>query len=103
MAGAGDVNGDGYADVIVGVPTQRHNGQAYVYLGGAPGFGDTPAATLTEPGPERQLGCRWPARGTSTATATPTDRRRSTIAAATGAGRAYVYLGGAAGLATRPP
>jgi hypothetical protein len=35
-AGAGDVNGDGYADIIIGSPSQSGgNGQAFVYYGGA--------------------------------------------------------------------
>ena len=40
MAGAGDVNGDGYADVIVGAPaTTRasYEGAAFVFLGARPG------------------------------------------------------------------
>ncbi|UCE17172.1 MAG: FG-GAP repeat protein [Gemmatimonadota bacterium] len=37
VSGAGDVNGDGYADVIVGAPWRNSNtGWAYVYYGGAP-------------------------------------------------------------------
>jgi hypothetical protein len=41
---AGDVNGDGYDDVIVGVPD---SGRAYVYMGAASGLNTTPALTLT--------------------------------------------------------
>jgi hypothetical protein len=39
---AGDVNGDGYADVIVGAPRynddQTDEGRAYVYYGSASGL-----------------------------------------------------------------
>ncbi len=46
IAGAGDVNGDGYADVILGVPLYDHemhdDGQAHVYYGGPDGPGDEP-------------------------------------------------------------
>jgi hypothetical protein len=43
VACAGDVNGDGYADVLVGAP---NNGEAYLYLGSLDGLEDTPSATL---------------------------------------------------------
>ncbi len=52
VAGAGDVNSDGYADVIVGAPmdeipsifppTIPNEGVAYVYLGGSGGLSTTP-------------------------------------------------------------
>lgn len=43
MAGAGDVNGDGYDDVIVGDFTED---EAYIYLGSAAGLAATAATTL---------------------------------------------------------
>ncbi len=43
LAGAGDVNGDGYADVVIGAPfdsqTAYEAGRAEVFLGGAAGLG----------------------------------------------------------------
>src|SRR6185295_9831852 len=46
----GDVNGDGYDDVLVGAPNYSigavNRGRAYLYLGGAV-IGTTPALTLT--------------------------------------------------------
>jgi hypothetical protein len=52
LAGAGDVNGDGYPDVVVGSP-DRHGlaaGAAYLYLGGPTGLPATPSLTLVPPG-----------------------------------------------------
>jgi hypothetical protein len=46
IASAGDVDGDGYADLVVGSPGAD---TAYLYLGGPAGFADPPAATLTGP------------------------------------------------------
>jgi hypothetical protein len=49
--GAGDVNGDGYEDVIIGAPNADNGavtftGKAYLYFGGPAGPSATPAATL---------------------------------------------------------
>lgn len=43
VASAGDVNGDGYGDVIVGAQGADAKGRAYVYLGGASGLNTVPA------------------------------------------------------------
>ena len=53
VAGAGDVNGDGYADVIAGARLydagQGDEGAAFVYLGGAKGVVDgNPAAAAAQ-------------------------------------------------------
>jgi hypothetical protein len=54
FASAGDVNGDGFADVVVGAPhgcigSDSAPEAAYIYLGNATGFATPPAATLTPP------------------------------------------------------
>lgn len=46
VAGAGDINADGYDDVIVGSGTVS---KAYVYMGSASGVATTPTTTLTSP------------------------------------------------------
>jgi hypothetical protein len=49
VASAGDVNGDGFADVIVGAPNydngQSNEGAAFVFLGGPDGIADAGAAS----------------------------------------------------------
>jgi hypothetical protein len=50
VASAGDVNGDGFADAIVGAPgLNNYRGAAYVYLGGPNGLSSSAAVTLDAP------------------------------------------------------
>jgi hypothetical protein len=73
VATAGDVNGDGYADVIVGAHGYDNGegaeGRASVYHGSAAGLAATPAWTAES---DQGGAAPWRRRGTSTATATPT-------------------------------
>ena len=58
MATAGDVNGDGYADVVVGARGYSSStGRAYVYLGGPGGLATTAATTLTGEATSDYFGC----------------------------------------------
>ena len=60
VAGAGDVNGDGFADVIVGARTydngQTNEGAAFVYFGGAGAFNTSADALLESNQADAQLG-----------------------------------------------
>lgn len=48
VASAGDINGDGFSDLIVGAPsTTASTGAAYVYLGSPSGLGATPSAATS--------------------------------------------------------
>ena len=73
VATAGDVNGDGYADVIVGAPTttngQTNEGRAYVYHGSAGGLSGSAAWTAESNQAAPRSATRWRRRATSTATA----------------------------------
>jgi hypothetical protein len=60
VSAAGDVNGDGFDDVIVGAPEGddggRNAGEAYVVLGGAFARGDTPVTTTGTAAAEMLIG-----------------------------------------------
>ncbi len=60
VASAGDVNGDGFSDVIVGALSyangQGDEGRALVYLGGASGIGTNPAWTAESDQPFAEFG-----------------------------------------------
>ncbi len=97
VATAGDVNGDGHSDVVVGAYGYAgFTGKAYLYLGGSSGLSATPSWTAVGEGPDS-----WFAHSVATAgdvngdgyadVAIGADRGAST-------GKAYLYLGGASGL-----
>ena len=105
VATAGDVNGDGYSDVIVGAfmhdaggASGANRGRAYLYLGSSTGLATSPAWTASG-----QTGARF---GSSVATAGDVngDGYSDVVvgAPASGNGRASLYLGSAGGLSTSP-
>ncbi|SKB57296.1 FG-GAP-like repeat-containing protein [Dyadobacter psychrophilus] len=59
VSGAGDINGDGYADVLVGAPlfddAQTNTGRIFIFHGSPGGLNPQPASTLSF----NQLGCRF--------------------------------------------
>ncbi|MEW6219083.1 MAG: integrin alpha, partial [Thermodesulfobacteriota bacterium] len=108
VATAGDVNGDGYGDVIVGVPIfdngETDEGRACLFLGGSSGLGASPAWTAES----NQTGAEL---GISVATAGDVngDGFSDVIVGAhkfdrgeTNEGRVYLYVGGPTGLAASP-
>jgi len=101
---AGDVNGDGYSDVIIGTPNESELGLASVYLGSAAGLSQSPAWTAQS----EQIRARF---GWSVATAGDVngDGYSDVLVGASyfdnGAvdlnhGRAYAYYGSSTGLST---
>ncbi|RMG44335.1 MAG: hypothetical protein D6718_10260 [Acidobacteria bacterium] len=105
---AGDVNGDGYSDVIVGAYLydngQSSEGRAYVYHGSPAGLETTPAWTAESDQTDAEFG-----HSVSTAGDVNGDGYADVIVGApyydsgeTDEGRAYVYHGSATGLETTP-
>lgn len=93
VASAGDVNGDGYADVVVGAPLNG-SGKAYIYLGSPAGLVTVPTTTLSG-------GLLF---GSSVAGAgdVDADGYGDVAVGAPGSGLAYVYNGSIAGITTTP-
>jgi SdrD B-like protein/FG-GAP repeat protein/VCBS repeat protein len=108
VATAGDVNGDGYADILVGAPyydgAATDQGAAYLYLGSASGPPLFPGWSVESDQTNAALGWSVASAGDVNG-----DGFADVIVGAPGydngqtnEGRAYVYLGGASGLAASP-
>jgi hypothetical protein len=108
VATAGDVNADGYDDVLVGAPTydtvQPDDGQVFLYLGSAFGLAPTPAWSVASDQSFASFGDSVAAAGDVNA-----DGYDDVVIGAECydngdpcEGRAYLYLGGPGGLAPTP-
>jgi FG-GAP repeat len=108
VASAGDVNGDGFSDVIVGAPyydnDQVSEGRAFLYLGSAGGLSPSPQRTVES----NQTSSNF-ANSVATAGDVNGDSYSDVIVGAphytngqTLEGRAFVYLGSATGLVASP-
>ncbi|RMF18137.1 MAG: hypothetical protein D6761_03215 [Candidatus Dadabacteria bacterium] len=109
VAGAGDVNGDGYADVIIGAPLHdtggNNAGRVYVYFGSATGLASTPPNIRDGEAAGDQFGSAIAGAGDLDG-----DGYADVIVGApfqdsggNDAGRMYVYFGSPAGLSPTPP
>jgi hypothetical protein len=101
LASAGDVNGDGYSDVIVGAPYydngESDEGGAFVYMGSAMGLSTTAAWTSESNAIDAHFG-----QSVATAGDVNGDGFSDVIVGAeqyTLAGAAFVFLGSGSGLA----
>jgi hypothetical protein len=107
VAPAGDVNGDGYDDIVVGVPSPKGNGGngwAYAYYGSADGLSAEPDWTVTDP-----QAASWYGRTVGGPGDVNGDGYDDVVVGAPhwdngehDEGRAYMYLGSAIGLETTP-
>ena len=108
VASAGDVNGDGYADVVVGAHgndgAAGYAGEAYVYHGSASGLSETPDWSDHGEASSDQFG-----RSVASAGDVNSDGYADVIVGAhqndgagSVAGEAYVYYGSASGLSATP-
>jgi hypothetical protein len=103
VSGAGDPNGDGYADLVVGAPPYNSEGAAFVYYGGSAGIGTTPTV-LESNQMNAYLGCSVSGAGDLNG-----DGYADLVVGAyaydngqTEEGAAFVYYGGAAGIGATP-
>jgi len=97
VATAGDVNADGFSDVVIGAVSYMNGiGKAYVYLGSELGLSATASWTVAGEATNDLFGC---------SVATVGDINGDgfsdvAVGAGGGTGKAYVYLGSASGLST---
>jgi hypothetical protein len=90
VGGAGDVNGDGYSDVVV---CDRSGGTATVYLGSATGLGRP--LVLEAPTGETAFAGQCASAGDVNG-----DGYADIVVASYGSGNAYLYYGSATGIVT---
>ncbi len=106
VASAGDVNGDGYSDIIIGCYTydngQTDEGHVFIYHGGAEGIGTKDAVTVSNNKTSAQMGLSVAGAGDVNA-----DGYDDVIVGAptfddgqVGEGAAFVYYGSIDGLVT---
>jgi len=97
VGGAGDVNGDGFSDVLVGISQRSTVG---VYLGGATGPSTTPASLLTAA--DDRFGYSVARAGDINGDSLSDIVIGTTTTTVSGIGRAYFYGGSVSGVTSAP-
>jgi photosystem II stability/assembly factor-like uncharacterized protein len=102
VSSAGDINGDGYSDVLVGYPLHTGSGKVFIYHGSASGLQTIPNSTLTGTQTDELFGC-----SVSTAGDVDGDGYSDIITGSSNYkvgpgtnGKAFVYRGSASGIVT---
>ncbi|UCB57642.1 MAG: FG-GAP repeat protein [Candidatus Omnitrophota bacterium] len=97
VASAGDVNADGYSDVIVGADSAGSDGKAYIYFGG-PSMDNLPDVTMIgRDGDRDTFGCSVASAGDINADGYSdviVGAQRAENAEGNNVGKAYIYFGG---------
>jgi hypothetical protein len=102
MASPGDVNGDGFSDVVIGAYYDNDNtGSAYIYFGGANGLSTTPSILTGPAGTGGEFGTAVASTGDVDGDGFA-DVLVGAIDVNGSAGAAYVYGGAAGGPSTMP-
>jgi hypothetical protein len=106
LSGAGDVNGDGYDDIIIGAPVASNpsqgDGAAYIYLGSEDGIDTTTERKLSVP-PTRNRLPRYLGSSVSGAGDVNDDGYDDVIVGSGQGGMAYVFHGGEHGISASTP
>jgi len=111
LAGGGDANGDGYADLVVSTPyaftsSGNNSGRVHVYFGGSAGLPAAPSQSFDGPdGAEAIYGSGVAILGDVNGDGyadLAVGAEYTTVSGASGSGRVHIYPGGAAGFAVAP-